>query len=59
MTIVRKWDGSSQREKLQQLDYNAICRKNNYAEVSLYSLHPKLLECFDWNRNIKESMRNL
>jgi hypothetical protein len=26
---------------------------------NLYSLHPKLLECFDWNTNIKESMRNL
>jgi hypothetical protein len=24
-----------------------------------YSLHPKLLKCFDWNTNIKESMRNL
>jgi hypothetical protein len=25
----------------------------------IYSLHPKLLEYFDWNANIKESMRNL
>jgi hypothetical protein len=26
---------------------------------ALYSLRPKLIECFDWNTNIKESMRNL
>jgi hypothetical protein len=25
----------------------------------LYSLRPKLLEYFDWNTNIKESMKNL
>jgi hypothetical protein len=25
----------------------------------LYSHRPKLLECFDWNTNIKESMKNL
>jgi hypothetical protein len=24
-----------------------------------YSLHPKIFELFDWNTNIKESMRNL
>jgi hypothetical protein len=25
----------------------------------IYSTRFKLLECFDWNTNIKESMRNL
>jgi hypothetical protein len=24
-----------------------------------YSLHPKLLECFDWNTNIKEFVKKL
>jgi hypothetical protein len=24
--------------------------------ISIYSLRPKLLECFDWNTNIKVSM---
>jgi hypothetical protein len=27
--------------------------------LALYSLHPKLLECFDWNTYIKESVKNL
>jgi hypothetical protein len=27
--------------------------------LDYYSLHPKLLECFDWNTNIKEFVRNL
>jgi hypothetical protein len=27
--------------------------------IIMYSFRPKLLECFDWNTNIKESMRNL
>jgi hypothetical protein len=28
-------------------------------DFSNYSLSPKLLECFGWNTNIKESIRNL
>jgi hypothetical protein len=38
-------------------DYGSIIAI--HCKIILYSFHPKLLECFDWNTNIKELMRNL
>jgi hypothetical protein len=40
----------------------SISQRSNASYVQvlvIYSLHPKFLECFDWNTNIKEFVRNL
>jgi hypothetical protein len=33
--------------------------KGRILSCMVYSLRSKLLECFDWNKNVKESVRNL
>jgi hypothetical protein len=46
---------TSQRAHMElELDVLGVPRK-----LVKYSLHSKLLECFNWNTNFKESMRNL
>jgi hypothetical protein len=37
---------------------STACLERTLPFANNYSLCPKLLECFDWNTNIKESVRN-
>jgi hypothetical protein len=61
-----KWPGIKRKEQaftfevLVRFSWRTILLQILHTSLPvLYSLRPKLLECFDWNTNIKESMRNL